>query len=44
MPVYDFDLFSYDDVSEYREEGKDGREGGLAVYDEKWDMIDFKAV
>jgi hypothetical protein len=44
MPVHNLDLFADDDVSEDREEGEDGREGGLAVYHQKWHMVDLEAV
>lgn len=41
MTVYDADVFSDDDVSENREEGEYGREGGLAVYDPEGNIVDF---
>jgi hypothetical protein len=44
MAVYDFDAFAYDDVSEDREEGEDGGEGGLAVDYEEGDVVDFEPV
>jgi hypothetical protein len=36
-----FNLLPDDDVSEYWEEGEDCREGGLAVNNKKWNMIDL---
>lgn len=44
MPVYNLNLFSNYDVAEYREERKDGREGGLPVDDEERDMVDLYAI
>ena len=44
MAMYDFDLLSDYDVPENGEERKDGREGGLSVDDQKWNMVDLQAI
>lgn len=44
MPVDNFDSFADKYLSENWEEGEDGRHGGLAVYDKKGDVVDFKAI
>jgi hypothetical protein len=44
MPVYNLDSLAYDDVAEYREEGEDGGEGGLAVDDEERHIVDLQAI
>ena len=44
VTVDDVDLLADHDVSEYGEEGEDGREGGGAVDDGEGDMVDLDAV
>ena len=44
MAVYYADIFANDDVSEYGEEGEDGRKGGFAVNDPEGNVVDFQAV
>lgn len=44
MAMDNLDLLSYNDISEDREEGEDGRERGGTVHDEEGDMIDLEAV
>lgn len=44
MTVYYLDSFAYDDVAEYREEGEDGWEGGLAVDDEEGHVVHFQPI
>jgi hypothetical protein len=42
--MYNLNLFSNYDVAEYRKEGEDGGEGGFAVDDEEWHMVDLQAI
>ena len=44
MTMNNFDFFSYDDVTKDREEGKDSRHSRFSIYDQKGNMIDFKAI
>lgn len=44
MAVDDIDLFTDDDIAEYREEGKDRRECCFSVDDEEWYMVDLEAI
>lgn len=44
MAMNNLDLFPNDNVPEQGEEGEDGGKGGLAIYDEKGYMVDFKAI
>lgn len=44
VAVHDLDALADADVAEQREEGEDGREGGLAVHDEEGDVVDLEAV
>jgi len=44
MTVDDLNLFSNDNIAENGEEGKDGREGCLAVDDEEGDVVDLEPV
>ena len=44
MPVYYLYIFSDDNVSKDRKEGENCGEGSFAIYDEKWDMVDFDAI
>lgn len=44
MSMYNLNLFSNDNVAEYRKEGEDSGEGGLAVDDEERHMVDFQAI
>jgi hypothetical protein len=44
MTVNNLDLFANNDIAEYGEEREECRHRGLAVDDEKRDMVDFEAV
>jgi hypothetical protein len=44
MAVYDLNPLADDNVSEYGKEGEDGWKGGLAVDDEKGDVVDLEAI
>lgn len=44
MAMYDFDLFSNDDVPKDREEREDCRERCFAVNDKKGNMVHFEAI
>ena len=44
MPMHNFNLLSQNDVPEYREEGKDSREGGFSIDDKERHMVDFETV
>lgn len=44
VAVNDLDPFANDDIAEDREEGEDGRESGLPIYDKKGDMVDFEPI
>ena len=41
MPMYNLYLLSNDDVSKDWEEREDSREGGCAIDDEEWDMVNL---
>lgn len=44
VSVHDLNLFSYNDVSEHGEEGKDSGHGRLSVDDKEWDVVDLEAI
>jgi hypothetical protein len=44
VAMHNFNFFSYYNVSEHWEERKDCGHSRLSVDDEKWDMIDLKAI
>lgn len=44
MAVDNLNLFSNHNVTEDREEGKDGREGRFSVDHEEGDVVDFEAI
>lgn len=44
MAMNNLYLLANADVSKYRKEGEDGREGDLTIDDEKGDVVHFKAV
>jgi hypothetical protein len=44
MAMYDLDLLANDDVTKHREKGEHGGHSCRTIDDEKWYMIDFKAI
>lgn len=44
VTMHDLDLFSDDDIAEDGKEREDCWKRGLSIYDEKGNMIDFKAI
>lgn len=44
MPVHNLNLLTDANIAKYGKERKDGRKGGLAVDDEKGDVVDLEAV
>ena len=44
MPMHNFNLLSQNDVSEYREEGKDSRESGFSIDDKERHVVDFETI
>ena len=44
VPMHDLNFLSKDDVSEYREEGKDSRESGFSIDDKERYMVDLEAI
>lgn len=44
VSMNDLDALPYADVAEDREERKDGREGRLAVHNQKGDVVDLEAI
>jgi len=44
MAMHNLDLLSYHNISEDWEEREDGGEGGSAVYDKKWNVVDLEAI
>jgi hypothetical protein len=44
MSMHNLNLFPDDDISEDGEEGKDGGEGRLSIYDEEGNMVDLEAI
>lgn len=44
VPMHDFNLLSENNVSEYREEGKDGWKGGFSIDDKERYMVDLESI
>lgn len=44
VAMHNLNLLTDDNIAEDRKEGKDSREGGLAVDDEERDMVDLESV
>jgi hypothetical protein len=44
MPMDNFNILSYDDISEYWEEREDGRETRSSVHNQIWYMVNFDTI
>ena len=44
VPMHDFNLLSQNDVSEYWEEGKDGRKSSFSIDDKERYMVDLETI